>query len=247
MKRILEYIETKKGELSQSAFLRFVSDSRVEPLARFGFVPCLAPFVMAFMDINKHILRDDSAREPLQKLLNTQSREEDSHWQMYLRDLKTLGANPSMDLTLALKLLWSEECKRTRRMSYELTALFLGHEDPRLRLVLVEAIEGTADASFGLFTRAAFELEAATGKRLHYFGRSHEFLEEKHTLGSDAARALLEAVELSPEEFARAVQAVDKVFALFALMFEELLEYALRANPQAWPVPERRPDEALAA
>ena len=119
MKRILDHVEKKKAELAHSPFLRFVSDSNLEPAQRFGFVPCLAPFVMAFMDLNKHVLRKEPSQEPLQRMLNTQSHEEDSHWHMYLKDLRTLGVHHCADLTQALKLLWSEESKRTRLMVYE--------------------------------------------------------------------------------------------------------------------------------
>ena len=230
MKRILEHIESKKAELTQSPFLRFVSDSSLEPGKRFGFVPCLAPFVMAFMDLNKHILRKEGSSEPLQQLLNTQSHEEDSHWHMYLKDLRTLGLNPSLDLTQALKLLWGEDGQRTRMMVYELTSLFLRQEDPGVRLALVEAIEGTADVSFCVFSRAAGELEAQTGKRLYYFGMAHEQLEEKHTLGSEASTSLLHSVEFSAEQLRDTLRAVDRIFELFHLMFEEQLEYALRAD-----------------
>jgi hypothetical protein len=230
MKRILEHIENKKAELAQSPFLLFLSDSSLEPGKRFGFVPCLAPFVMAFMDLNKHILRKEGSSEPLQQLLNTQSHEEESHWHMYLKDLRTLGLNPSLDFTQALKLLWGDDGRCTRQVVYELTSLFLRQEDPRVRLALVEAIEGTADVAFGVFSQAAHELEAQTGKRLYYFGLAHEQLEEKHTLGSEESTALLHAVQLPPALLEETLKAVDRIFALFALMFEEQLEYALRAD-----------------
>ncbi len=84
--------------------------------------------------------------------------------------------------------------------------------------------------SFGVFSRAAAELEAQTGKRLYYFGMAHELLEEKHTLGSEASTSLLHAVEFPPAQLQDTLRAVDRIFELFHIMFEEQLEYALRAD-----------------
>ena len=59
---------------------------------------------------------------------------------------------------------------------------------------------------------------------------THEMLEDKHSLGSDEATAALHAVAFSPAEEVEVLQAVDRVFELFEMMFEEQLQYALRAD-----------------
>ncbi|HEY0093507.1 MAG TPA: hypothetical protein VGB96_04250 [Archangium sp.] len=230
MKRILEHIEQKKRELAASPFLRFISDTNIDPLERFAFVPCIAPFAMAYTDINKFILRDDSSAEPLQQVINTHSREEDSHWLMYLKDLRTLELTAPMELTSMLKLLWGNDCMRTRQMVYELTSLFIQNPDLKMRLMLVEAVEGTADVAFGFFSQAARELEERTGKKLHYFGMTHELLEANHSLGAESEEQKLLALEISPEQEEFALAGVDRVYELFGMMFDELLEYALRAG-----------------
>jgi hypothetical protein len=255
MKSILEYIEQKKRELAQTPFLAYIADSSIEPRKRFAFVPCIAPFAMAYTDINKYILRDDASSEPLQQIINTHSREEDSHWRMYLRDLRALDMDATSDLGQVLKLLWGDDCRRTRQMVYELTSLFLRHEDLRMRLVLVEAIEGTADVAFKVFSRAAGEFEQQTGRRLHYFGMTHEILEASHSLTSESEVERLSAVEIPAEMEPEALKAVEKVYELFCIMFDELLEYAKAADTraqqalaaQAWQKqPERAPETVVA-
>lgn len=242
MKRILDYIEQKKQELARSAFLEFVGDERIDVEKRFGFVPCIAPFAMAYTDINRYILRDDSSPDPLQQIINTHSREEDQHWRMYLKDLRTLGLNESTDLVSVLKLLWGEQCSQTRQMVYELSGLVLRHPEPVKRLVVVEAIEGTAEVAFRVFTKAARELEEKTGKRLHYFGMTHEELEADHTLCSESSSRMLKELELPAGWEQEAVEAVDKVYELFSAMFNELLEYAVQAGKSA-PAVARRPQK----
>lgn len=250
MKSILEYIEQKKHELAQTPFLAFIADSSIDPVKRFAFVPCLAPFVMGFMDINRLILRNDASNEPLQQILNTQSREEDTHWKMYLRDLRTLDMDAAGDLGQVLKLLWGDDNRRTRQVVYELTSLFLRHEDLRMRLALVEAMEGTADVSFKVFTRAAGEYEEQTGKRLHYFGMTHELLEANHTMTSAAEVERLQRVEIPEDMRQEALKAIDKLYELFFVMFDELLEYARARGeatmPPPWPQPERSRDTVVA-
>lgn len=227
MKRILDYIEQKKQELSQSAFLRFIEDSTLDPRERFAFVPCLAPFAMAFMDLNKYVIRDDVSADPVQQMINLHSREEDEHWRMYVKDLRTLNMNSTMDLASVLKMLWGNHCKRTRMLAYELAQLVTRNPDPRIRFLIVEAVEGTADVAFDAFCKAAAEFETQTGKKLHYFGTTHDMMEENHTITSDAVEEMMTQYELSAEELAAAKAAVDQVYVLFQGMFDELLEYAL--------------------
>jgi hypothetical protein len=227
MKRVLEHIEKKKQELSQSAFLRFIEDSSLDPRERFAFVPCLAPFAMAFMDLNKYVIRDDVSQDPVQQMINLHSREEDEHWRMYVKDLRTLNMNATMDLASVLKMLWGKHCKHTRMLSYELASLVTRHPDPRLRFLIVEAVEGTADVAFDAFCKAAIELEAQTGKKLHYFGKTHDLMEANHTISTDAVEQMMSRYELSETELTAALAAVDEVYTLFQGMFDELLEYAL--------------------
>jgi hypothetical protein len=227
MQRILDHIEMKKNELARSSFLSFIEDSTLEPRERFAFVPCLAPFAMAFMDLNKYVLRDDASTDPVQQMINIHSQEEDEHWRMYVKDLRTLNMNTTMDLASVLKMLWGNHCKQTRMLAYELSSLVTQHPDPRIRFLIIEAVEGTADVAFDAFCKAANDFEAQTGKRLHYFGKTHDMMEANHTITSDHVEEMMKQIQLTRAEEEAALAAVDQVYKLFHGMFDELLEYAL--------------------
>lgn len=230
MKRILDCIEQKKLELSQTPFLQFIKDTSIDPRRRFAFVPCLAPFVMGFKDLTVKILRDEGSQDPIQQLINTHGGEEAHHFQLYLKDLRTLQMDPNMELSDLMWLLWGDQCQQTRQVTYELTSLALRHTDPRIRLALMEAIEGTADVSFELFSKASMEFEAQTGKRLHYFGMTHKNMEENHTINTDSVQDTLAAVRFTEAQEQEALKVVETVYKLFGAMFEELLKYAQEAE-----------------
>jgi hypothetical protein len=229
MRRILQHIEQRKAELARSPFMAFVEDASLEPRQRLGFAPGIAPFVMGFADLNKYVLRDEASEEPLQRFINTYTREDEDHWRLFLEDLRTLGLDLPMGFTGALEQLWGEHSKRARQLVYGLVAL-VSAESPVMRLVIVESVEGAASVGFSRFTQVAREHEARTGKRLLYFGETHAELENGHELGTENARAKLAALELTPEQVERARGLVDRTFALFHAMGEELLAHARRSQ-----------------
>lgn len=229
MKRISQRIEQNKQRLAQTALMVFVQDRELEPRRRFGFVPCMAPFVMGFSDVNKYGLREDGSEHPVQQLINAHTREDDHHWGMYLKDLRTLELNSSLDLNGALRMLWGEDRKKTRQTIYGLMAL-IEDTDPGVRMAVVEAIEATGDVAFTHFSALADEFQKATGQELCYFGHIHKELETGHAMGTEDIEAQLEALELSPELEQQALVLVDRVFALFTSMFEEWMAYAQRGT-----------------
>ncbi|MCY1083513.1 hypothetical protein [Archangium lansingense] len=229
MKRISERIEKNKQSLAQTALMLFVQDRSIDPRRRFSFVPCMAPFVMGFSDVNKYGLRDDASEDPVQQLINAHTREDDHHWGMYLKDLRTLELNSSLDLNGALRMLWGEDRKKTRQTVYGLMAL-IEDTHPGVRMAVVEAIEATGDVAFTHFSQLADEFKESTGQELCYFGHIHKELETGHAMGTEDIEAKLEEIALSPELEQQALALVDKVFALFASMFEEWMAYAQRGT-----------------
>jgi len=230
MKRIAERIESNKRRLEQSVLMVFVQDVNVDPRRRFSFVPCMAPFVMGFSDVNKYALRDESSEDPIQHLINVHSQEDDHHWGMYLKDLRTLGLNMQMDLNGALRLLWGEDRQKTRQTIYSLMGL-IENTTPAVRMAVVEAIEATGDVAFSQFSALAHEFEKATGETLCYFGALHKDLESGHAMGTEDIEAKLEAIVLSPDMEREALGLVDQVFELFHQMFGEWMAYAQRQQP----------------
>lgn len=239
MKPILDYIEEKKRELDESPFVMFMRDRSIDPRDRFAFAPCMAPFVMAFADINKYLLRDEQSRDSIQRIINAHTEEDDHHTGMYLMDLATLGLNESQELTSTLKFLWGEERKKTRQVVYGLTAL-TATAHPKMRLVIVEAIEAAGNVAFNRYSQAAREYAQVTGKRLLYFGDLHLGLESGHAMGTQNVESLLAQVELTPQEEQEARGLVDRAFMLFREMGDEFVDYAQRhilvqGKPQAAP------------
>ncbi len=224
MKRILEYIEQKKAEQDETLFLSFIRDRSIHPGLRFSFAPCMAPFVMSFADINKYVLRDESSSDDLQQIINTHTEEDDHHFGMYLKDLRTLGLNGSMDFSSALRLLWGEDRKRTRQVVYGLTAL-IASASPLMRMVIVEAIEAAGNVGFKRYREAAEEFREMTGQSLFYFGDVHLRLESGHAMGTVGIEQTLAEIELTPEQEAEARVLVEKVFSLFIEMGAEFMEY----------------------
>ncbi|AKI98987.1 hypothetical protein ATI61_106366 [Archangium gephyra] len=239
MRRVLRHIEQHKAELARSPFLTFLGDASVEPRLRFGFAPCMAPFVMGFADLNKYVLRDEASEDPIQRLINTHTREDDHHWGMFLRDLRTLELNAPMDFTGALEQLWGAHNQKARQLIYGLVAL-VSAESPVMRLVIVESVEAAGSVGFSRFTQVARELEAKTGKRLLYFGEAHEGLETGHLMGSGNVEETIAGLELTAEQVERARGLTDRTFALFHAMGEELLAHARRGLEGARPEPALR-------
>lgn len=234
MKRVLQHIEQRKAELARSPFIAFLGDASIEPRQRFGFAPCIAPFVMGFADLNKYVLRDEASTDPIQKLINTHTREDDHHWGMFLRDLRTLELNGPLEFTGAIEQLWGEHSKKARQLIYGLVAL-ISAESPVMRLVIVECIEAAGSVGSSRFTQAAREFEAMTGKRLLYFGEAHERLETGHLTGGENVEETVAGLELTPEQVERARGLADRTFALFHAMGDELLAYARRSQTGAPP------------
>ena len=103
MKQVLQHILRHKREYAERPFFRFLRDDALTPRARLAFFPCMAPFIMAFGDLNRHVLRDEESDDPWQRILNAHSREDDHHWPWYLEDYAKLGfdtpAAPSVPAT----------------------------------------------------------------------------------------------------------------------------------------------------
>lgn len=225
MRSVLTYIAEQQGAFSRLPFFGFLRDPSISPAERFIFAPAGAPFIMAFADFNKYLLRSDDLSDPLQRIMNAHSREDDTHFWMYLKDLKTLGYDVSMKFSQALVFLWSDDRKRVRQTCYVLAGL-LSPVGTNLRMVIVETVEALGAVAFGIFSGVADEYQASTGKELQYFGHRHEKLETGHAVGTDNIEARLQDMELTEAERERARQLVDTVFTCFCEMMNELFAYA---------------------
>ena len=52
-----------KEDYRGCAFFQFLRDEMITPRQRVAFVPCMAPFIMDFGDLNRYVLRDTSSND----------------------------------------------------------------------------------------------------------------------------------------------------------------------------------------
>jgi hypothetical protein len=227
MKHALEYIAVKQAAFADLPFFHFLRDGTRPPAERLGFAPASAPFAMAFGDLNKSVLYVPDAREPLQQLINVHSEEDSTHYLLFLQDLEPLGFDATLRFSEALRMLWGDETRQARWTCSMLTGL-LHATPPKLRLVIVEAIESAGAVAFQIFRAVADEFRRQTARELRFFGAHHEALESGHTMGTDDIEAKLCSIELEDQERRQAMELIDLVFQQFSAMMEEFHAYARR-------------------
>lgn len=223
MKPVLKHIQGHKRRYAALPFFAFLRDDRLSPHERLAFFPCMAPFIMSFGDLNRHVMREEPTDDPYQKMLNAHSVEDDHHWPWYLEDFAKLDHDQPRAPTDTMRFLFSDATVRSRMLSHRLAHLiWLG--TPAVRLAVVEAIEETGNVLFGLTTRLAGAIERESGVELRYCGEFHYRLETGHAMNGDHAE--LARIELNEAERADAIERVDAVFALFTGWTHELLAFA---------------------
>jgi hypothetical protein len=214
-----------KRAYSTLPFFRFLEDESVPARRRLGFMPCMAPFIMDFGDLNKYVLRDESSDDPHQHLVNLHTYEDDHHWPWYLEDLDRLGYDTPQPPAELLGSLYSDRHKVNRMLASRLAHLIFG-ATPVERMVIIEAIEETGNVLFERTAAIARQLERDEGIELRYLGDFHLALESGHARDGDDHRTLA-AIELSDDERLRCDWLNASVFALFTDWVAELHDYAL--------------------
>ncbi len=231
MKPVLQHILRKKRDYARLPFFDHLRDDSLTALQRLAFLPCMAPFILNFGDLNRHMLRDEPTSDPYQRMLNEHTHEDDHHWPWYLEDYVKLGHDALRQRpSETLKFLWSEATVQSRLLSHRLAHLAWGAE-PAVRLAVVEAIEETGNVLFTLTSLLAAQVQQQTGTELRYCGEFHFRLESGHAMNHDHAE--LAGIGLSEAQRADAIARADQVFAWFADWTHELLAYAHQQASQA--------------
>ena len=224
MKPVLQHILKLKREYARLPFFDHLRDDALPAAERLSFFPCMAPFILAFGDLNRHVLRVEPTRDPYQAMINAHTYEDDHHWPWYLEDYAKLGHDHACRPTGTMRRLWSDATARNRMLSHHLAHLIWG-ATPAVRLAIIEAIEETGQVLFALTSALAAEVQHDTGVELRYCGDFHFQLESGHAMNNDHAE--LARIALDPDARADAIQRVEQVFAWFADWTDELLRYAL--------------------
>ncbi|MEO0838368.1 MAG: hypothetical protein AAF063_05625 [Cyanobacteria bacterium J06643_5] len=235
MKEVLELIEKRKQEFAKLPFFEFLQDKSIDPRQRLVWVPCIAPLVMTFGELNKYILRKEVLNphnqlpnNKVQNLINQHTYEDDHHWIWFLEDLDKMGFNPLVNFTDVIKFLWSKETQAARYVAYELI-ISAFHKDPMLKLAALESVEATGNVGFTIFAKVGKELEEITYQKYSYFSKSHLNVEMGHLYGemnNIEQFKYLKTIVLTPEQKMQAFEFVNKIFDSFTELLNQMMIYA---------------------
>ncbi|MBB6092472.1 hypothetical protein HNQ60_001350 [Povalibacter uvarum] len=225
MRAVMRAIFEAKRTYANLPLFEFMRDDSMTPRERLSFYPCMAPFILAFGDLNKYVMRDEKSTDRHQLMVNAHTYEDDHHWPWYLEDYTTLGFDQAKPTTAVLHSLYSDRTKVNRMLSAQLAHL-LYDATPVERLVIIEAIEETGNVLFALTARLARAIEQEESVSLRYLGDFHFNLETGHSMGHDDHRELAE-IALDAGQRERCIKLVAEVFHLFKNWTNELLAYAI--------------------
>ncbi len=226
MKEVLELIEQKKQEFRNLQFFEFLQDNSIDPRQRLVWIPCFAHVAMSLAELNKCVLRQEPTDNPVQKIINKHTYEDDSHWIWFLEDIEKLGFNNRLHFIDSITFFWGEPIQKTRKLSYQLFSLCNKFNDPILRLIIIEAIEATSNIGLPFTAIVAQELEKITGKHYLFLNYNHLTVESSHTINIDEIYLFIHNLQLTPEQKENAFKIVDIVFLAFSECFDELMIYA---------------------
>lgn len=224
MKSVHLHILQHERRYAQLPFFDFLRDDGLSATARLSFLPCMAPFVLAFADLNRYVLRVEPTDDPYQQLINARTCEDDHHWPCYLEDYAKLGHDLAPQApSETMRELWSDAMAASRMLSHHLAHLVWGAETV-VRLALIDAIGQTGNVLFGLTIPLAETVRRETGVRLRYCGAHH--LRLQNGPATNDALARMARLDLTPLQRQSAFARVDTVFDLFAHWTEELHRFA---------------------
>ena len=223
MKAVMRELAQAKRHYSKLPLFEFLRAESIPPRDRLAFVPCMAPFILAFSDLNRFVLRVENT-DPIQLLINEHTREDDHHWPWYLEDFTKLGFDRTASITQTLRSYMKDGAQQNRTLGIRLAQL-LYDATPTEKLVIVEAIEETGNVLFGLTAKIASRIQADGGPELRYLGQFHFSRETGHAMHGYDHR-VLEAIALSELERRRCLDLAFRVFDMFSDWTTELLAFA---------------------
>ena len=230
MKAVMRELAQAKRHYSKLPLFEFLRAESIPPRDRLAFVPCMAPFILAFSDLNRFVLRVENSTDSVQLLINEHTREDDHHWPWYLEDFTKLGFDRTASITQTLRSYMKDGAQQNRTLGMRLAQL-LYDATPTEKLVIVEAIEETGNVLFGLTAKIAARIQADGGPELRYLGQFHFSRETGHAMHGYDHR-VLEAIALSELERMRCLDLAFRVFDMFSDWTTELLAFAKNSLAQ---------------
>lgn len=225
MQRVMREIAQAKKHFSKLPFFQFLRTHAVTPINRLAFYPCMAPFILAFSDLNRFLLSDEAARDPRRRFMAARAFEDDPRWRSYLDDFTKLGFDKLGSTSSVLRLMFRDTTRVGRMLGTRLAQLLHGASIIE-QLVIVAAIEEAGEVMFDATAKLASEIETSSGLQLCYLGKFRFTLDGGHEL-RDGDRQLFEAVEIDSNLRGRCLELAFLVFDEFADWTNELLTFAM--------------------
>jgi hypothetical protein len=216
MQEVLRFIEQCTAEQRNNPLISWLADESVPDRDRLmRWLPCAAPWVFGFMDLNGTLLRytaEEAREDPYKRAINAHLDEDANHWVYYVHDLRVLGLDRALPFPEVLEFLWGEETRSQRMATYELTALAASATEPLLRYSLILALEALAHLVFETLRHVSEPFARRTGLELIYIAKEHADREPGHlTSQDDGAEAEMQAEVLDEATRRRALDIVRRV------------------------------------
>jgi hypothetical protein len=227
MKEVLELIEKRNQEFAQLPLFKYMQDKSIEPRQRLAWAPCVTPFAMSFSQLNQYDFRKEPTDDPIQKIINNHTYEDDHHWIWLLEDLEKLGLNPVMKFSDSMKFYLGDETYNARQVCHKI-ALYTFREEPIIVLAAIEAIEATGNIVVISTSEVTKELQQKTQETYLYFGQLHFHVETGHAERTQDVKQIIESIVITDEQKAKAFDIVEKVFDLCTELVNELMIYAYK-------------------
>ncbi len=234
MNGVLWHLARRADEYAAAPLFAFLRDEHIDPRRRLAFVPAAAHFVMSFADLYRFVLPTATATDRFEEITNAHVAEDSGHWKWYLADLASMGLDPRMPFTEAVRFLWSDVTLRTRRLSYDICGLSARRESIE-RLVIVLVIEATGGVTLNALAPAGAALERRIERRLVYFGEHHVNTESQHTVEQDSTRGWLESITLDAAARVRLCALADETFDAFRGFADDCYRIASGDGPSLRP------------
>ncbi|OJY16390.1 MAG: hypothetical protein BGO98_30370 [Myxococcales bacterium 68-20] len=225
MKSVFEHIAAKSRAFNERPLFTHLRDTSIDPCERLRFVPFSAHFILTFADLSHFFFMEPAPRDRYEELINIQLSEEASHWKWFLADLTTLGHDPTLRFTDALRFVWSDATVKTRKLAYDICRLSAGLSSLE-KLVLVHTLEATGRVAFEAAVPAGRAAGAQLKRNLVFFGPHHLEMEMQHTLEDEDTHKELESIAIDEPMRARLFAVVDRVFDSFNDFVDESYECA---------------------
>jgi hypothetical protein len=229
MQEVLRYIERCTAEQQTNPLIIWLGDESVPARDRLvRWLPCAAPWVFGFMDLNRTLLRypdGEAGDDRYKRAINDHLDEDASHWAFYLADLRALGLDAAVPFPDVLQYLWGEPTLRQRMAVYELTALAAAAVDPLLRYCFILALESLAHLVFETLRRVSEPYARATGIELIYIATTHAELEPGHlTRQADTTESDMQAEALDEPTRREALDIVRRLVDAVADRWTEMFQ-----------------------